>query len=80
MTDIRLEQVGAITVDGGTVASPEIQQLGTIVVAQNVASTPEIQQLGIIVVASNGVRCVSLGPAIGLGCWSPCGTLLAQGN
>lgn len=81
MTTISNTQLSTIAIAGGTAALPEIEQLSSVIVGSNPsAANADIIQLATIIVGTIGQRYVSLGPAIGLGCWSPCGTLLAQGN
>lgn len=78
MSNIRSSQLSLISV-GGTGGDVRASQLALIAV-----ETPEIpinaSQLALIVVSANGQEYIELGPAIGLGCWSPCGELAHRYN
>lgn len=80
MTDLRDSQLGAVGVTGGTAAiGLNDSQLGSIGVASNPAAAGlNVSQLMVIAVTSNAKQFFTLGPVVGLGCWTPCGSLAYQ--
>lgn len=55
-------------------------QLTTIAVIANGAGFLQVSQLVTVAVIANGKHFQTLGPVIGLGCWTPCGTLAYNGE
>jgi hypothetical protein len=81
MTDLRNSQLASVAVEGGTASSLDASQMGAVAVAGNrAAAALEASQLFVIAVIANGKSFKPMGPVIGLGCWTPCGTLLFNGE
>lgn len=81
MTALRVSQLSAINVLGGVSSGLRFSQLVMIAVANPpVALGLRVSQLFSIAVVANGEFVQSLGPVIGLNCWTPCGVLLWNGE
>lgn len=80
MTTLKSSQLGTIAVNTGA-PNLEASQLGTIAVGSNPSAIElKSSQLFTIAVIANGKDFKPMGPVIGLGCWTPCGTLLFNGE
>lgn len=82
MTTLRNSQLAGIGVAANPAAAGmRSSQMAAIGVASNPAAAGlRFSQLVAIAVTANGSEYKELGPAIALGCWTPCGTLLYNGR
>lgn len=81
MTILKNSQLGLASVGASTNPSLQASQLGLISISGNPAAAKlQVSQLGVIMIVGNNSKIQPLGPPIGLGCWTPCGTLAYNGE
>ena len=81
MTTLRNSQLASVAVEGGTASSLDASQLAAIAVGSNPAAVGlRASQFAVVAIIANGQDFKPMGPVIGLGCWTPCGTLLFNGE
>lgn len=81
MTALRISQMGTINVLGGVSSGLRLSQMFITAVSSNPAAAGlRFSQMFTITVINNNRPIKSIGPTIGLGCWTPCGTLLWNGS
>jgi hypothetical protein len=55
--------------------APRLSQFGMVAVITQAPPAIRLSQFGMVAVVSNNKPSITLGPVIGLSCWSPCAIL-----
>jgi len=79
MTGVRSSQFANISINGGTAGGNRASQFAMISLAAPLANT-RAMQFALITLVANGENYQPLGPAIQLGCWTPCANLAFNGE